>query len=207
MDAHYPKWPEKSPNATAMTHLSRFDASYEVTGKHAFDDGGAVDDQDFEQFATARAPELYRAAWLLCGNQWAAEDLVQETFARAYSRWHHVSTADNPAAYVQTVLFRMFVTGRRRLSSTETPTAELPESRAGTRDHDLRLTLAAALDELPRTDRAVLVMRYLLDHTVASAARELGLTENAVRSRASRALSRVREQLGADFIVTTGEQS
>jgi RNA polymerase sigma-70 factor (sigma-E family) len=187
--------------------LSRFNASYEVTGRHAFGDGGAVDDQDFEQFATARAPELYRAAWLLCGNQWAAEDLVQDTFARVYSRWHHVSTADNPAAYVQTVLFRMFVTGKRRLSSTEMPSAELPDSRAGGPDHDLRLTLAAALDELPRTDRAVLVMRYLLDHSVASVGRELGLTENAVRSRSTRALARVREHLGADFIVTTGEHS
>ena len=166
-----------------------------------------MDDQDFEEFALARAPELYRAAWLLCGNQWAAEDLVQETLARAYSRWGHVSTADNPAAYVQTVLFRMFVSGKRRLSSTEVPIAEPPESRAAGRDHDLRLTLAAALDQLPRTDRAVLVMRYLLDHTVASVGRELGLTENAVRSRATRALGRVREHLGADFIVTTGEHS
>jgi RNA polymerase sigma-70 factor (sigma-E family) len=171
-----------------------------------FDDGGAVDDQDFEDFATARAPELYRAAWLLCGNQWAAEDLVQETFARVFSRWHHVATADNPAAYVQTVLFRMFVTGKRRLSSTEMPTAELPEAPTRPGNDDLRLTLAAALGELPRTDRAVLVMRYLLDHTVASVAQELGLSENAVRSRATRALARIRDHLGADFVVTTGER-
>jgi RNA polymerase sigma-70 factor (sigma-E family) len=165
-----------------------------------------VDDQDFEEFATARTPELYRAAWLLCGNQWAAEDLVQETLARAYSRWRHVSNAENPAAYVQTVLFRMFVSGKRRLSSTEVPSAQLPDAAARTRDHDLRLALEGALDELSRTDRAVLVMRYLLDHTVASVATELGLTENAVRSRATRALARVREHLGADFVVTTGER-
>ncbi|MGY2874329.1 RNA polymerase sigma-70 factor (sigma-E family) [Marmoricola sp. URHA0025 HA25] len=165
-----------------------------------------MDDQEFEEFATARAPELYRAAWLLCGNQWAAEDLVQETFARVFSRWRHVSTAENPAAYVQTVLFRVFVTGRRRLSSAELPSADLPEGRSRSADHDLRLTLISALGELGRTDRAVLVMRYLLDQTVASVAAELGLSENAARSRATRALARVREHLGADFIVTTGER-
>jgi RNA polymerase sigma-70 factor (sigma-E family) len=164
-----------------------------------------VDDREFEQFATAHATGLYRAAWLLCGNHWAAEDLVQETLARVYSRWHRVYAADNPAAYVQTVLFRTFVTGRRRLSSTELPSAELPEAESATRDHDLRLALTAALGTLPRTDRAVLVMRYLLDHDVATVARELGLSDNAVRSRASRALARVREQLGGDFIVTTGD--
>ena len=166
-----------------------------------------MDDQDFEEFATARASDLYRAAWLLCGNQWAAEDLVQETLARAFSRWHHVSTAANPAAYVQTMLFRMFVTGRRRLSSTELPSAALPEAASRAGDHDLRLTLAGALARLPRTDRAVLVMRYLLDHTVATVAAELDLTEQAVRSRATRALARVRDHLGADFVLTTGERS
>ena len=164
-----------------------------------------MDEKDFEAFATARAPDLYRAAWLLCGNQWTAEDLVQETFARVFSRWHHVYTADNPAAYVQTVLFRTFVTGKRRLSSTELPTEELPEAHAQTRDHDLRLSLVAALGDLPRTDRVVLVMRYLLDLDVATVARDLGISENAVRSRSTRALARVRDHLGTDFIVTTGD--
>jgi RNA polymerase sigma-70 factor (sigma-E family) len=171
------------------------------------DDGGAVDDQDFEQFALAHATGLYRAAWLLCGDHWSAEDLVQETLARAYSRWHRVYSADNPAAYVQTVLFRTFVTGRRRLSSTETPVEQVPEAMSRTADHDLRLALTAALAELPRVDRAVLVMRYLLDLEVATVARRLGVSQNAVRSRASRALLKVREQLGAEFLVTTGDLS
>jgi len=166
-----------------------------------------VDDEEFERFATAQATGLYRAAWLLCGSHWAAEDLVQETLARVYSRWHRVYGADNPAAYAQTVLFRIFVTGRRRLSSTELPRADLPEREGRPHDHDLRLALTAALGTLPRPDRAVLVMRYLLDRDVATVARDLGVTENAVRSRASRALARVREQLGADFIVTTGDLS
>jgi RNA polymerase sigma-70 factor (sigma-E family) len=166
-----------------------------------------VSDQEFEAFATARAAELYRSAWLLCGEHAAAEDLVQETFARVYSRWHRVSAAANPAAYVQTVLFRTFVTGRRRLSSTELPTAELPDRREIQPDHDLRVALVAALGELSRADRAVLVMRYLLDLDVATVAAELDVSENAVRSRGARALARVRERLGADFLITTGDPS
>ena len=166
-----------------------------------------MDDEDFEQFALVHATGLYRAAWLLCGDHWSAEDLVQETLARVYSRWSRVSSADNPAAYVQTVLFRTFVTGRRRLSSTEAPTDDVPERQTRGADHDLRLALTAALAGLPRADRAVLVMRYLLDLDVATVARRLGVSENAVRSRASRALARIRDQLGADFLVTTGDLS
>jgi RNA polymerase sigma-70 factor (sigma-E family) len=164
-----------------------------------------VEDQDFEQFAFAHAAGLYRAAWLLCGDHWSAEDLVQETLARVYSRWHRVYAADNPAAYVQTVLFRTFVSGKRRLSSTETPMERLPESSTPPDDHALRLALMAALGELPRADRVVLVMRYLLDLDVATVARQLGVSQNAVRSRSSRALLKVRDRLGADFLVPTGD--
>ncbi|MBO9523401.1 MAG: SigE family RNA polymerase sigma factor [Nocardioidaceae bacterium] len=160
---------------------------------------------DFEAFALARAAGLYRSAWLLCGDHHAAEDLVQETLARAYSRWDRVSGADNPDAYVQTVLFRTFVTGRRRLSAGEVPIPEPPERAASAHDHDVRMTLLDALGDLPRADRAVLVMRYLLDLDVASVADRLGVSENAVRSRGSRALARVRERLGADFLSTTGD--
>jgi DNA-directed RNA polymerase specialized sigma24 family protein len=49
-------------------------------------------------------------------------------------------------------------------------------------------------------DRAVVVHRYLLDADVATVARDLSLTENAVRTRASRSLARIRDLLGADFI-------
>ncbi|MET9315167.1 hypothetical protein ABZX12_25410 [Kribbella sp. NPDC003505] len=34
---------------------------------------------DFEEFARARTPQLYRSAWLLAGEHHLAEDLVQET--------------------------------------------------------------------------------------------------------------------------------
>jgi RNA polymerase sigma-70 factor (sigma-E family) len=166
-----------------------------------------MNDSEFEKFATARAAELYRSAWLLCGEHAAAEDLVQETLARVYSRWDRVYSARNPAAYVQTVLFRTFVTGRRRLSSTERLVAEVPERGASVVDHDLRLALLGALDQLDRKDRAVLVLRYLLDLDVASVAAELELSENAVRSRASRALTRIRDRLGAGFLITTGDPS
>ena len=61
--------------------------------------------------------------------------------------------------------------------------------------------MLAALRELEPVDRAVVVHRYLLDSDVASVATELRLTPQAVRSRASRALAKVRASLGADLHV------
>jgi DNA-directed RNA polymerase specialized sigma24 family protein len=63
----------------------------------------------------------------------------------------------------------------------------------------LRQAMLAALRELAPVDRAIVVHRYLLDSDVASVATELRLTPQAVRSRASRALAKVRASLGDDL--------
>jgi DNA-directed RNA polymerase specialized sigma24 family protein len=46
----------------------------------------------------------------------------------------------------------------------------------------------------------VLVLRYWEDHSVEETARLLGLSVSAVKSRSFRALARLREQLGTDFL-------
>jgi len=52
-----------------------------------------------------------------------------------------------------------------------------------------------ALRELSPLDRAVVVLRYWADQTVAEVAAETGLSEGAVRTRTSRALARLRSWL------------
>jgi RNA polymerase sigma factor (sigma-70 family) len=144
-----------------------------------------------------------RAAILLTGEIAAAEDLVQSTLTRAYVTWGRIQAAGNPVAYVRTMQTRLFLDGVRKRSSREIPVAEVPETRAPEDDVVLRQALLAALRELEPLDRAVVVHRYLLDRDVASVAAELRLTPQAVRSRASRALARVRAALGADVHVPT----
>lgn len=158
------------------------------------------DQVEFEQFARARSHELLRAGWLLTGDRHRGEDLAQETLARVYSRWSRVKAADNPAAYARTILTRIYLDSVRRRSSTEIPVADPTPAQASTPDSDLRQVLVAALRELAPLDRAVVVHRYLLDADVATVARDLGLTDNAVRTRASRSLARIRAHLGSDFI-------
>ncbi|MDX6360677.1 MAG: hypothetical protein QOH37_3731 [Nocardioidaceae bacterium] len=144
-----------------------------------------------------------RAAILLTGEIAAAEDLVQSTLTRAYVTWGRIQAAGNPVAYVRTMQTRLFLDGVRKRSSREIPVAEVPETRAPEDDVVMRQALLAALRELEPLDRAVVVHRYLLDRDVASVAAELRLTPQAVRSRASRALARVRAALGADVHVPT----
>ena len=151
-------------------------------------------EQEFAEFARGRMQHLYRAAWLLCGDPHRAEDLTQETLAKVYAKWS--PRLDNPAAYARTTLVRTWISHQRRRTHHEQPLAELPESPAASTDADLRIVLRAALLRLEPRDRAVVVLRYLDDVPVDDVALMLGLSPTAVRSRAKRALDKVRTTLG-----------
>ena len=167
--------------------------------------------EEFEEFARARTPQLYRSAWMLCGDAHRAEDLVQETLAKVFVRWHRplAGAIDNPAAYAHTALVRTCISAQRRRSNHERPTEHLPEQADHGRELGgaaTRLTLAAALERLAPLDRAVLVMRYLDDTSVADTAAALGVTPQAVRNRTLRALDRLRAVLGTslDDLIDSG---
>ncbi|WP_406105028.1 SigE family RNA polymerase sigma factor [Streptomyces sp. NBC_01003] len=152
----------------------------------------------FREFAEARTGHLFRSACLLTsGDTHFAEDLVQETLGRMYVVWGRSSRVGNPAAYAQTVLIRAFLAHQRRRSAQERPSDELPETSDSTPgDASLRITLLEALRQLPPKDRAVIVLRYWEDRSVMETAEILNVSSAAVRTRSTRALARLREQLG-----------
>ena len=159
-----------------------------------------MDPEDFPSFVASRGAHLYRTACLLTGGDThLAEDLVQEALSRVFPRWGRRWNIDNPSAYAQTVLVNVFLSQRRKKSSSELPTAQVEDSAAAGGDPALRITLLDALGELPELDRAVLVLRYWEDRSVEETAAVLKLKAGTVRARCSRALLRVREILGADF--------
>jgi RNA polymerase sigma-70 factor (sigma-E family) len=155
-------------------------------------------DEEFSAFVAARADHLYRQAWLLTGTSHAAEDLVQTALTKTYAAWPRVRRADDPVAYVHGVLLKAFLSDRRRRWRGEVPHETVPAPRA---PHDPtdgqvdRLALMTALASLGRTDRAVVVLRYWDDRTVADTAHVLGLSEAAVKNRSLRALRRLGDAL------------
>lgn len=155
--------------------------------------------EEFREFAVGRAGPLYRSAALLTGGDaYLAEDLVQETLARMYLVWGRVHRIENPAGYAQTVLVRTFLAHRRKFSSGERPVAAVADTRARPQDGDpaLRVALLDALAGLAPRDRAVVVLRYWEDRSVSETAAALQVSSAAVRTRATRALARLRERLG-----------
>ncbi|MFD7910653.1 MULTISPECIES: SigE family RNA polymerase sigma factor [unclassified Streptomyces] len=165
-------------------------------------DSGGDPGLDFEAFARAGQRRLYRTAYLLCGNADGARDLTQTTLAKLFQHWRRVSTADHPDAYARTVLTRTFLAERRRrlrdlLAHRRVDPPPRPEHA------DLRVTLLAALAELPPRARAMVVLRYWEDLSVETVAELLRCSEGTVKSQCSRALTKLRAQLGEAHIYAT----
>ena len=71
-------------------------------------------DKEFQSFVTGRWPRLLRTAFLLTGEQHAAEDLVQSTLEQVYVAWRRVGSADDPEAYVRRVMINAHARRHRR---------------------------------------------------------------------------------------------
>jgi RNA polymerase sigma-70 factor (sigma-E family) len=144
--------------------------------------------ESFETWARARQQTLVRWAYVVTGDFQRAEDLVQEAFVRAAIRWDTLRDG-NPDAWVRTVVFRENVSWWRR-HRRERLTAEPSTSPAPDADTDAAVVLHAALWRLTQGQRAVLVLRYVADLSVAET---LGVTEGTVKKQTSVALARLRE--------------
>ncbi|MFE9428860.1 SigE family RNA polymerase sigma factor [Kitasatospora sp. NPDC006697] len=164
---------------------------------------GAAKERDFLDFAAGRTGPLYRSACLLTGGDvHLAEDLVQETLGRMFVHWS--TRIDNPAGYAHTVLVRQYLAHQRRRSAGERPTGNLPDLPVPAADPELRLALLAALARLAARDRAILVLRYWEDRSIEETAEALRLSSSVIRTRSSRALARLREQLGDSLLDQVG---
>ncbi|MEU1480859.1 SigE family RNA polymerase sigma factor [Streptomyces sp. NPDC005760] len=166
--------------------------------------GSAQRSEEIEEFMQSVSPRLFRAALLVCGDWHLAEDLVQTALGKVFVSWRRVRKADSPHAYVRTILMRTYLSHVRLHRTYEKPVGELPEQTAAGHDPALRLVLAQALARLSPQDRAVVVLRYWEDRSVAQTAKELGMSAGNVRIRSMRALSSLRTSLGGEQDVLAG---
>ncbi len=153
---------------------------------------------DFDDFVHGRGRALLRFAYVLSGDAHLAEDLVQEVLARLHRRWDRITAMDNAEAYVRASIVRQFLSWRRRRAYREAIFAEVPEP-AGldAPEHQVlaRDQMWQLLRGLPRSQRAVLVLRFYCDLPDEEIAALLGCGKSTVRSQATRALARMRTMM------------
>ena len=143
---------------------------------------------------SAHGAALLRTAYLLCGDDDRAQDLVQSALERAWRSWGRAQQADSPVAYVRRIVVREHLSWLRTRAAAERvglPSYDAAGSDA-TADVDVRDAVWRLLAQLPRRQRTVLVLRLFEDLTDNEIAEALGCRPATVRAHAARALESLR---------------
>ena len=149
-----------------------------------------------------RGPLLRRARAIL-GDAGLAEEVVQETFVRAWRACPSFEPDGSPMLAWLTVILRnlaldrMRARGRRPHLARSVPDEEISARPDGVDLLLLRSSLRDALARLPDDHRTAVVETILLDRPYGDVAAELGVPVGTVRSRAYYALRRMRRMLEA----------
>ena len=164
----------------------------------------------FEEEALELSDQVYRVARRLVGSREEAEDLMQETYARAFRSWRSFTPGTNLRAWLLRILTNLNIDrGRRKQRSPEmqpleegdyflynrleAATGETEEERVLERlsqDH-----VAEALAAVPHDFRDVLVLVDIADFTYAEAAQILDIPIGTVMSRLHRGRRILKQQL------------
>ncbi len=176
----------------------------------------AGDRAEFSRLVEAYSANIYRLALRMLNQPQDAEDVLQETFLKAF---RHLKNFDGRSK-LSTWLFRiatneaLMLLRRRRpgqVSLDEPVMGDegdqeplqivdwccLPEKEM--MSQEARKHLDAAIDQLPHSLRVVFLLRDIEDLSTLETAEVLGLSETAVKTRLSRARMRLRELLSAYF--------
>jgi RNA polymerase sigma-70 factor (sigma-E family) len=145
--------------------------------------------ESFEDYVNGRGRALLRFAYVLCRDRDLAQDLVQDALVKTHAKWSRV---DAPDAYVRRAIVNDFLSFKRRRSSRDVVTDQVPERSVDPAFSEDRDAMWRVLAELPRQQRAVLVLRFYEGLDDDAIARCLGCAAPTVRSHASKALATLR---------------
>ena len=164
---------------------------------------GSMRDAEFTEFVQASWPGLYRTAYLLLGDRELAEDLAQTALAKTYAAWSRIDDRAAAPAYARRTLVNTASSWFRKKGwRNELPTESIPEA-GHELDPSTRPAVIDALAQLPPRQRAVVVLRYYEDLSVAETADALGCSPGTVKSQNFEAFAKLRVLLGDAVIPET----
>ena len=168
--------------------------------------GADLQPDSFEELAMPLFDQLYNFAHWLTQNREEAEDLVQETYAKALKGFSSFRLGTNFRAWMYRILRNTFLTSRKGLKVTTTVALDAEEEGsevAVERDtpetllfeRSNRELLQAAIDELPVYFREILLLCEVEEMSYQEIAETLSIPIGTVMSRLSRARASLSDRL------------
>ena len=167
--------------------------------------------ESFEEIALPHLNAVYRAAVAICGCQGEAEDLVQDTFIKAFERFELFEEGTNCKAWLLKILRNTWIDRLRhqKIVGLTLPLEEEIVARAS-EDGELKWSNAEdlienfsdeqiikALSELPQDQRLTLFLTDVEQLNQKEVAQITGVAVGTVKSRASRARAELKNKLSS----------
>ena len=163
----------------------------------------------FEVLMRRYNQRVYRVARSILGSDTEAEDVMQEAYVRAYLHLDQFAGRSSFPTWLTRIAVYEALARARRSSRFDTLDAESelsprggappsPADRDPERrmfDHEMKTLLETAIDGLSHDYRATFVLREVEGLTTAETAECLGVSEDVVKTRLSRARSLLRDSL------------
>lgn len=157
----------------------------------------------------AHRPGVFRLAYLLLGDVDDAEDVAQETFIRAHRAIARFDTSREMRPWLLRIAtnlarnkrrsMRRFLAALQRLVLAEPSLTQAP-STENTASENLRAQqLWQAVRRLPHNDQEIIYLRHFLEVSESEASDVLGIALGTVKSRAHRALAKLKVVIEKDF--------
>lgn len=162
--------------------------------------------QAIEKVFTLYGNRLFRAAYLLCGNESDARDIVQETFLQAIKSINRFKAKSAFYTWLYGILLNVFRNHSRKkrflplsseVKNKETDSASMAENRLEQQRTFSKLYELMKL--LSPAHREVLILRYYEDLKIKEIAKITGTSQGTVKSRLHYATSYLREKVPPDM--------
>lgn len=153
----------------------------------------------FETVVNTYAKDAFRYAFWLCKDRDTAEDIVQESFTRAWKSLDQLTDDNAAKSWLFTILRRE---NARRFEQYQ-PKMEALESNEITSQGNYDTSIEAfvlrqALAQLNKEYREPLVLQVIGGYSMEEIAQQLGLSKGAVMTRVHRARQKLRDALGEE---------
>jgi RNA polymerase sigma-70 factor (ECF subfamily) len=157
----------------------------------------------FDAIVETHTPALYRLAYRLTGNAQDAEDVVQETFVRAYTRLDEYAGEEHLEAWLRRATANRAVDLLRRRARWREAGGETidhlgsssPGPERGALDGEVRGRVAETLEELSPRERVAFLLRHVEGRSIAEIGQVLGTGTSATKNHIFRAVRKMRQAL------------
>jgi RNA polymerase sigma-70 factor (ECF subfamily) len=155
-----------------------------------------ADTEGFEEFYTATVGRFIGVLFPVTGDLHEAEDIVQEAYARASTRWARLRDYDAPEAWVRRVAMNLATDRGRRLQRQARALLRAGPPPAVPPASVEAMALADALRTLPVHQRQAIVLHHLVDLPLDEVAAILGTRTGTVKSWLARGRRTLAARLG-----------